>query len=68
MGSDRIGIKLNRAWAFGTNFLFQFEPVIRNRGMINIRSIFNFFGPAVQMIIQLRWKKVESDLIRCLFS
>ncbi len=26
MGSDRM----DRAWAFGTNFLFQFEPVIHN--------------------------------------
>ncbi len=31
MGSDRIGTKLNpRTWAFGTNFVFQLEPLIRN--------------------------------------
>ncbi len=30
MGSDRIGTKLNSHRSFDTNFLFQFEPVIRN--------------------------------------
>ncbi len=54
-GIDRIGkILLNpRIRAFGTNFVFLFEPVIRNPDGKEL-SIFSFFAPAV-------WKKVQSN-------
>ncbi len=31
MGSNRIGTKLNRRMGFRYQFLFQFEPAIRNQ-------------------------------------
>ena len=47
MGSE---IKPAHAWAFGTNFLFQFEPVIRNPDDKELKHFQLFFGPAVRII------------------
>ena len=63
MGSDRIGTNLTRTWAFGTNFLFQFEPVIRNPDDKELKYFQPSFGPVVGII-----QDGKSDPIRCLFS
>ena len=59
MGSDRNKIEPMHAWAFGANFLFQFEHVIRNPGDKELKYIFNFFR--FGGVDNTRWKKVQSD-------
>ena len=64
MGSDRIGTKLNQCMGFGTNFLFQFGPVIHNPDDKKLKYFQLFFGPAVRITKDEK----KSHLIRCLFS
>ncbi len=64
MRSDSSEQNRTRAWAFGTNFLFQFEPVIRNPDDKELKYFQLFFGPAVWIIQDGK----KSSPIRCLFS
>ena len=51
MGSDRIETKLNpRAWAFGTNFMFQFVPVVRSPDDKELKYFQFFSGPLLWII------------------
>ena len=60
MGSDQIGTKLNpRAWAFSTNFLFQFKPVIHNPNDNEFLKYFQLFWAGA--VDNTGWKKVQSD-------
>ncbi len=63
MGSDRNKIEPVHAWAFGTNFLFQVEPVIRNPDDKELKYFQLFLSGGAD---NTRWKKVQSDPI--LFS
>ncbi len=60
MGLDRIGTKLNPCMAFGTNFLFQSEPVIRNPNDKELKYFQLFWAGGAD---NTRWKKspVRSD-------
>ena len=55
---DRSGTKLNRAWVFSTNFLFQFEPVIRKPDDKELKYFELFWSDGAD---NTRWKKVQSD-------
>ena len=46
------------AWAFGTNFLFQFKPVIRNLDDKELKYFQLFWSGGVD---NTRWKKVRFD-------
>ncbi len=59
---NKHGIGPDRNWAFGTNFLFQFEPVIRNPNDKRVEVFSTLVGPAVR-IIQDGKKSIP---IRCL--
>ncbi len=51
-------------WTFGTNFLFHFEPVVRNLDGKRVEVFSTLFGPAVRIIQEGK----KSSPIRCLFS
>ncbi len=55
---NRIGPEQNgtHAWAFGINFLFQFEPVIRNPDDKELKYF--------QLFLAWRWDNTKSSPIR----
>ncbi len=61
MGLDRIGTKSNPCMSSGTNFLFQFEPVIRNNPDDKELKYFQLFWSGGADTT--RWKKVIRSLI-----
>ncbi len=63
MGTDRIRTKIKPGhWAFGNNFLFQFEPVIRKPDDKELEYFQLFLSGGVD---NTRWKKssaIRSDV------
>ena len=61
IGPDRNKIEPAPITAFVTNFLFQFEPVIRNPDDKELKYFQLFWSSGADNTRCRRWKKVQSD-------